>query len=106
MNIFNDMLTKDQIIEKIKELLPKLKRDFKVKKIGLFGSYSNGTQTEDSDIDLIVEFEQPIGLAFMDMIDVLENTLNKKVDVLTPEGIKSIRVNDVAEQIIKSVIYV
>lgn len=63
-------------------------------------------QNEESDIDIIVEFEKSIGLAFMDLANYLENLFNKKVEILTPEGIRSIRVNKIAQEIIKSVIFV
>ncbi|HDZ17360.1 MAG TPA: nucleotidyltransferase [archaeon] len=77
-----------------------------MKKIGLFGSFAKGDPKEDSDIGLIVEFEKSIGLAFMDLADYLESLFNKKVDILTPEGIRSIRVEKVAQEISMSVVYV
>ena len=100
------MLNKEQIIEKIKEELPYLKKQYGIKKIGLFGSFANGTQKEDSDIDIVIEFEKPIGLAFMDLAEYLEKLFSKRVDILTPEGIKSIRVEEIAQEINKSVVYV
>lgn len=57
-------------------------------------------------MDIIVEFEKPIGLKFIELADYFENILGKKVSLLTPEGIKSIRVKNVAEDIEKSIIYV
>ncbi len=100
------MLTKEEVIKVIKKELPYLKSTFGVKRIGLFGSYSKGLQREDSDVDIIVEFEKPIGLKFVELTDYIENILGKKVSLLTPEGIKSIRVKKVAEDIEKSIIYV
>jgi len=76
-----------------------------VKRIGLFGSYAKGTPNPDSDVDLIVEFEKPIGFRFFELIDYLETTLGKHVDILTPEGIRNIRINDVEESITRGVIY-
>ncbi len=100
------MLTKEETINTLKKELPYLKAIFGVKRIGLFGSYSKGIQREDSDVDLIVEFEKPIGLKFVELADYIEKILGKKVDILTPEGIKSIRVKKVAKDIKKSIIYV
>jgi len=100
------MLNREQIITKLKVELPFLKKEFGIRRIGLFGSFANGTQKKDSDIDIIIEFEKPIGLAFMDLADHLENLFNKRVDILTPEGIRSIRVDKIAQEINKSVIYV
>jgi len=100
------MLTKNEIIALLKKELPHLKTIFGVKRIGIFGSYSKGVQKEDSDVDLIVEFERPIGLKFFELSEYIENLLGKKVDILTPPGIQSIRVKEVAENIKKSIVYV
>ncbi|MDI6779516.1 MAG: nucleotidyltransferase domain-containing protein [Bacteroidota bacterium] len=53
------------------------KKKYKVKKMGIFGSYSRGEQVKDSDIDILVEFEEPIGL-----------TLQTKVDLVSRKAIK------------------
>ncbi len=100
------MSIKEEIIIVLKIELTYLREFFGVKKIGLFGSYSKGTQREDSDVDLVVEFEKPIGLKFIELSDYIEKVLGKKVDILTPAGIKSIRVKKVAEDIKKSIVYV
>lgn len=98
-------LTQDIIIKKLKQELPFLKDKFGIRKIGIFGSFAKGLHGKDSDIDIIVEFEKPIGLAFVDLADYIENLFGKKVDLLTPEGIRSIRIKKVALDIEKSIIY-
>ncbi len=100
------MITRKEIIAILRRELPHLKTIFGVKRIGIFGSYSKDVQKEDSDVDLIVEFERPIGLKFFELSEYIENLLGKKVDILTPAGIKSIRVKEVAENIKKSIVYV
>ncbi|MCK4798348.1 MAG: nucleotidyltransferase family protein [Spirochaetes bacterium] len=100
------MLTKEQTLKTLKKELPYLREIFGVKRIGLFGSYSKGTQGEDSDVDLIVEFEKPIGLKFVQLADYIEKTLGKKADILTPAGINSIRIKNVADDIKRNTIYV
>lgn len=52
------MYTKEQILDFISESKPLLQRKFHVKEIGLFGSFARGEQKENSDIDLIIEFEE------------------------------------------------
>lgn len=100
------MPTKEDIITILKKELPYLRNFFGVKRIGLFGSFAKGIQREDSDVDIVVEFEKPIGLKFIEMADHIEKILGKKVDILTPAGIKSIRIKKIAENIKKSIVYV
>lgn len=47
----------------------------------MFGSFAKGTANEDSDVDMVVEFERPIGFKFVELVDYLEALLDKEVDV-------------------------
>ncbi len=69
------MPTKEEIVSTLKKELPYLRSLFGVKRIGLFGSFAKGIQREDSDVDIIVEFEKPIGLKFIELSDHIEKTL-------------------------------
>src|SRR2546421_8399815 len=80
--------------------------EYGVTRLGLFGSYAKGTATPDSDVDIIVEFERPLGLRFVEFAEELEHLLSKRVDILTPDGLKGIRVRRVADDIAKSILYV
>jgi len=100
------MLTSEEVFDILRKELSFLKREFNIKKIVVFGSFAKGKPNEESDIDIVVEFETSIGLAFMDLADYLENLFNKKVNILTPEGIRSIRVEKIAQEISQSVTYV
>lgn len=80
--------------------------EYGVKKIGLFGSYARGTPARGSDVDILVEFEKPIGLKFVEFAEYLEELLGTKVDILTPAGIESIRIEKVAGNIMESIVYV
>jgi|SRR3989304_3522113 len=100
------MLTREKIVKVLQENHPYLAAEFGVSKIGLFGSYAKGQAADASDIDLIVEFERPIGFRFVDFVDYLENLLGRKVDVLTPAGVQNIRIERVARSISQSIIYV
>ncbi|MBI1745359.1 MAG: nucleotidyltransferase family protein [Acidobacteria bacterium] len=100
------MLTREKAVRLLQEKHPYLAAEFGVSKIGLFGSYAKGHSTDASDIDLIVEFERPIGFRFIELVDYLENLLGRKVDVLTPAGIQNIRVERVARSISQSIVYV
>ena len=83
-------------------------REFGVKRIGLFGSFARGEATEDSDIDLIVEFEKGEATLnnFMRLVEYLETLFGRKVDILTPGGVRTIRVPQVKKSILESVVYV
>lgn len=59
-----------------------------VARIGIFGSYSRGDQSESSDIDVLVEFDRPIGFQFIDLADDLERLLNAKVDLVSKKAIR------------------
>ncbi len=98
--------TQEAIIHCLRQHFDYLREKFHVKRIGLFGSFAKGTATETSDVDLVVEFEQPIGLRFVDLCDELEAFLGRKVDVLTIAGIASIHNRTVANQIVESLIYI
>lgn len=100
------MLTRQEIITLLQAKHTYLANEYGVRKIGLFGSYAKGQSGESSDIDILVEFERPIGFRFFELVDDLEQWLGKKVDVLTPAGIQNIRVERIARNIIESVVYV
>ena len=64
------------------KIIPLLKKN-KVKKAGIFGSYSKGRQNKGSDIDIIIEPPKGMGLAFIGLAQDLEESLGKKVDLIT-----------------------
>jgi predicted nucleotidyltransferase len=99
-------LTKEAILRLLRESYPQLIDQFGVRRIGLFGSFARETAQESSDIDLVVEFQRPIGLKFMEMVEYLETLLGRRVDVLTPAGLRGIRVPEVARQIEESIVHV
>ncbi|NCO76494.1 MAG: nucleotidyltransferase family protein [Cyanobacteria bacterium] len=63
--------------------------NYGVKRCGLFGSFQRGEATENSDIDLLVEFKSELKtfMNFMDLCFFLEDLFERKVDVLTPESL-------------------
>ncbi len=75
-------LTDKEIVKTLKEHSDILK-NYKVKRIGLFGSFARGEQREDSDIDFLVEFEIPSFDNFMDLVFYLEDLFGRKVELIT-----------------------
>ena len=100
------MLTKEQVVELLREQSAYLANEFGIRKIGLFGSFAKGQLSDTSDIDIVVEFERPIGLRFIDLVEYLEKLFGRKVDVLTPAGVQGIRRKTVVESISESIVYV
>ena len=61
---------------------------FHVKDIGVFGSYARSEETRASDVDILVEFSEPVGWEFFDLKDYLEEILGKPVDIVTKNALK------------------
>lgn len=68
-------------VEKIKEICTEIFSSYNVDYCYLFGSYAKGKATENSDVDLLVCTEIT-GIAFYDLVEILREKLNKKVDIL------------------------
>ncbi len=75
--------------ENIKQVVQEYFKDKPVNKVYLFGSYARGDADEKSDVDLLVEldYSKHIGFAFYGWKDELKNYFNKKVDVVSKEGL-------------------
>jgi hypothetical protein len=73
---------------KLQELKPVLLDKFHVSKIGYFGSYAAGGQTDKSDLDLLVEFSQPIGWEFFTLEKFLEQEFGLRIDLVTKDALK------------------
>ena len=71
------------------ERIPDLRKKFGIRKIGIFGSVAQGKASEESNVDVLVEFEE--GQAsfdhFMELIQYLEDLLGKRVDLVTTRGL-------------------
>jgi hypothetical protein len=96
------MITKNDILTKLKELKPILYRNYSVKEIGLFGSFSEGDFSEESDIDILVELEKPIGWKFFSLELYLEQIFKRKIDLVTKNALK----DQIKDNILNQVNYV
>lgn len=81
---------------------PVLYRDFAVKEIGLFGSFADSTSSENSDIDILVELERPIGWKFFTLELYLESVFNRKIDLVTKNALK----DQLRDEILQKVQYI
>jgi len=92
-----DLITVTGILKKIK---PELIKKYPIASIGLFGSIVRDDFTKYSDVDIIVEFNDKIGIEFISLADELEEKLNYKVDLVSREGVKPKYFNVIEHQII------
>ncbi|MFN4226540.1 MAG: nucleotidyltransferase family protein [Candidatus Ratteibacteria bacterium] len=96
-----------EIIKFLKEKRTFLKEKFAIKEIGVFGSYSKGEEKDISDIDVYVVFDME-ALTFdkyLSLIEFLENSFGKKIDLITKDGLESIRIPEIKKEIKESIIY-
>jgi hypothetical protein len=79
----------EEIKNEIRKCMPILKDKYKVKTIGVFGSYIRGEQGKESDIDILVEFYETIDLfTFVELENFLSETLGTKVDLVMKDTLK------------------
>ena len=76
------------IIQILTLLKPELIKRYHVSTIGLFGSVVREDFKPSSDIDIIVDFSQPVGIEFIDLANFIEQKLNKTVDLVSKNGLK------------------
>jgi len=90
----------DSIKTKLNQLKPELILKYPIASIGLFGSVVRDDFTENSDIDIIVEFNGTIGIEFITLAEDIERKLNRKVDLVSREGIKQKYLKVIEPQIV------
>lgn len=79
-------------LEKLRSQLTDLKSDlvnrYPIAQLAIFGSYARNEQSNESDLDLMVEFNGKIGSQFIDLANEIEKRLGIKVDLVSKNGIK------------------
>jgi len=98
------------VLKIIRKERPYLRENFGVERIALFGSFARDEANEDSDIDIVVSLSKPLGFAFIQLANYLEEKLGRKVDLVTAptleSGITDPRRAHIARDIQESLIYV
>ena len=80
-----------------------LEKEFGLKEIGIFGSYVRGEHSQESDIDILIEIERPIGfIKFMRLENHLSKILGVKVDLVTRKALKPY----IGKRILQEILYV
>jgi predicted nucleotidyltransferase len=79
----------EQLTELLRQQMPLLSERYRVKTLSMFGSYAGREQRPDSDLDLLVTFDQlPSLLKFIELENYLTDTLGVKVDLVMPDALK------------------
>jgi uncharacterized protein len=82
-------MTREDILTILRAHKTEIQKKYPVASLALFGSFARGEQTSESDVDLLVEFNGPIGLEIVDLVEYLENLLRvKKVDLISRKYLK------------------
>lgn len=82
------MTTLQDIKSKLNLHRSRLFNDYPIKSMAIFGSHSRSENTADSDLDILVEFSDKIGIRFIDLAEELEKIVGIKVDLVSKKGIK------------------
>ncbi|NIM15182.1 MAG: nucleotidyltransferase [Candidatus Aminicenantes bacterium] len=82
------MKTINQLKNTLAGYKKELREKYHVKQLGIFGSYVRGEETQSSDLDIMVELEEPIGLEFVTLAEELESLLGLKVDLISANAIR------------------
>ena len=95
--------SRQDVLQELKTLKGEVQTEYSVKTLGLFGSVARGEQTDQSDIDLLVEFSRPVGfVTFMRLEKFLSDRLGKRVDLVTADSLKQV----IRQDILSEVVYV
>lgn len=82
------MKSLQEIKHQLKNHKQQLFQDYPLKSLAIFGSYAREEHQEASDVDILVEFTDKIGIRFIDLADELEQLLQIKVDLVSKKGLK------------------
>ncbi|MFB6318750.1 nucleotidyltransferase family protein [Saccharicrinis sp. FJH54] len=82
------MRTLNEIEKVLSNHKTRLLRDYPIKSLAIFGSYARKEQNDDSDLDILVEFSDRVGIRFVDLAEDLEKIVGFKVDLVSKKGIK------------------
>ena len=97
---FDVMHSTEQILQILRSNKEELQKKYPISELALFGSYARGDYNEKSDIDILVDFNDRIGIGFIALAHELEDIFQTKVDLLSRKGIKPRYLPSVEESLI------
>jgi len=97
------MTTKNEILNKLKELKPSLESEYNLTEIGLFGSYIREEQNPNSDIDILINYKPGTSIFILGGLQIfLSELFGKKVDIVMKNSLKK----NIGKHILSEVVYV
>jgi len=78
-------LDREEVLQVLRKELPSLREKYGVERLAIYGSFAKGDQTKRSDVDILVQLVNPLGLKFVELAYHLEKVLGRKVDLATFE---------------------
>ena len=94
------MYSLSEIRKSLKIKKKQLVKQYPIESLAIFGSYARDEQTEESDLDIIVEFNGVVGSKFIQLADELEEAIGLKVDLVSKKGIKERYFNSIKSDLI------
>lgn len=90
MNINDESIAPvlDQVVPILQALKPYLYERWGITELAIFGSVARGESKSDSDIDILFDYDRPLGLELVTLGDFLEEKLQNKVDLLSKKAIR------------------
>jgi len=82
------MKSRDDILDQLRAVKPALQQEFPLRRLALFGSWARNEQTENSDVDILVDVDPSIGLRFVTLAERLEAALGQRADVVSRRAVK------------------
>lgn len=76
---------REKVLQILRGELPYLREKYGVERLAIYGSFAKGDQTKRSDVDILVQLVNPLGLKFVELAYHLEKVLGRKVDLATFE---------------------
>jgi len=95
------MYNKTKILKMLRAKKSELERKYHLSELGLFGSYARGEENNQSDIDVLVDFDSRIdGFQYIRLAHELEDLFNHKVDVVSRKGIRPVYLPNVEKDLV------
>ncbi len=94
------MKTLKEVRKLLNKKKPYLREKYNVSSLAIFGSYARSEETPVSDIDILVDFDKPIGIEFVDLAEELENMLEVNVDLISRNGVKPSYLEEIEQDLV------